>query len=250
MKSSPISLVVLCLAALLVAVSPALACPITTFDGSGSYASFSDLASGYRSFMGTPEDSISFSQMPQGFNPVADAFTGAKGVTFSNEGNSAILLPEGNQVVSGWYQGNLAGYDGSYMPDGSTVYNMINDDCANAPLTITFAKPVSSVGSYIANSAGAASSLTMSLFDAGNHLLGTVTAQVNPWGDCDNIEGFWGAKADTPQIAKVTILSQGCYGVATMDNLEWSHGDAVPEPATLSLLVFGGLALIGRRCLA
>jgi hypothetical protein len=196
--------------------------------------------------MGTPLNTITFAELSLGANPVGNFYTASKGVTFSNEG-LVVMLPEGDQAVAGWSQGSLAGYDGSYMPDGATVYNAIYDDNPNAPLTITFDTPVSSVGSYIANSAGAPSSLTVNLYGAADQLLGTVTALVTPWGDYGNIEGFWGIQTDLPEITKVTILSGGSYGVATLGNLEWYSGGFVPEPASLSLLALGGLAIWWRR---
>ena len=225
---------------------PAGASIIGTFDGSGSYATFPDLLCGYRAFMGIPQNTITFAELALGANPVGNFYTASKGVTFSDEG-SVVILSEGYQVVAGWYQESLAGYDGSYMPDGATVYNKIYDDNPNSPLTITFNVPVSSVGSFIANSAGAPSSLTVNMYGAADQLLGTVMAQVNPWGDSGNIEGFWGIQTDLPEITKVTILSSGNYGVATLGNLEWSSSGLIPEPATLAMLSLGGLAMLWRR---
>lgn len=238
------AIVLVCVAAMAL---PAGAAVMSSFSGNGGYDTFASLASGYRAFMGTPQDMITFNDIPLGVNPVGSSYTASKGVTFSNEGD-VVMLPEGYQAVAGWYQGSMAGYDGSYMPHGATVYNKLYDDDPNSPLTIRFAAPVSSVGSYIANSAGAASTLTVNLFDSANQLLGTVTAQVNPWGDYDNIEGFWGFKTDHPEITKVTILSTGNYGVATLANLEWSSGSGgIPEPATLALLGLGSLLLLCRK---
>ena len=234
----------LCIIAL--AALPANASMIGVFDGNGTYGSFADLAGAYRGFMGQPQNTITFSEIPLGTNTVGNRYA-SMGVSFSNEG-SVVMLPEGYQAVAGWYQGQLAGYDGSYMPAGSTVYNKIYDDDPNSPLTISFAQPVCMVGSYIANSAGGPSVLTIGLYNSSDQLLRTITAGVSPWGDSDNIEGFWGAWSDQPDIAKITILSQGNWGVATLANLEFRSGSpGVPEPATLTLLALGGLAVIRRR---
>jgi hypothetical protein len=237
-------LMVLCVAL------PCSAGMIQTFDGDGCYKSFGSLSSGYRDFMGTPTDKITFSEVPLGSRPVGNFYSASKGVTFSNEG-TVVMLPEGNQVVDGWYQGSLAGYGSEGMPShGATVYNMIYDTDANSPLTIDFASPVSSVGGYIANSAGCNSSLTVRCYASTGEMLAMIDACVSPWGDCDNMEGFWGIKTDYAQISRITILSRGNYGVATLGNVEWggsSSGGSVPEPATLALLGLGGLAMLLRR---
>ncbi len=228
------------------AALPVNAGVMDVFDGSGTYGSFADLAGAYRDFMGQPQNTITFSEISLGANTVGNSYA-SRGVSFSNEG-SVVILPEGYQAMAGWYQGSLAGYDGSYMPAGSTVYNKLYDDDPGSPLTITFDQPISMVGSYLANSAGGPSSLTIGLYNSDNQLLRTITVGVSPWGDCDNIEGFWGVRSDQPDIARITILSQGNWGVATLANLEFgSAGSGVPEPATLTLLALGGLTLIRRR---
>lgn len=244
MRKQQPGLTALCVIAL--AALPANASVIDVFDGSGAHGSFADLAGAYRDFMGQPQNIITFSEIPLGTNTVGNSYA-SRGVSFSNEG-SVVMLPEGYQAMAGWYQGRMAGYDGSYMPAGSTVYNKLYDDNPASPLTISFDQPVRVVGSYIANSAGGPSSLTIGLYNSSDQLLRTITVGVSPWGDCDNIEGFWGARSDQGDIAKITILSQGNWGVATLANLEFgSGGSGVPEPATLSLLALGALAIIRRR---
>lgn len=243
---------------LAVAGRPAAASLVGEFDGSGQYNAFSDEAVAYRSFMGTSQNQIDFSEIPLGTGPVGDFYAASKGVTFSNEG-SVLILPEGSQVVAGWYQGSLAGYGQAGMPaQGSTVYNKLYDDSSN-PLTISFAAPVSSVGGYIANSAGGASSLTVEMFDSAGNLLNSLTANVDIWGNADNSEGFWGVRMDNSDISKVTIVSSGWDNIASLGNVEWSSAGAdslgstpsVPEPSIMVILAFGGvLALLRRRRLA
>jgi hypothetical protein len=248
MKAAKIAFMLLGIAAVSL---PAAAGVVNTFDGSGSCDTFDSLTASYRSFMGTPQDKIDFGELTLGGGPIADFYSATKGVTFSNEG-TVIILPEGNQVVSGWYQGSLAGYGGAGMPaNGVPVYNKIYDDDPNSPLTIDFAAPVSSLGGYIANSAGGPSGLTITAFDTLGNQLGTMVTRVDNWGNADNSEGWWGIKTDSPEISRITILSTGNYGVATLGGLEFSQGQAgqppIPEPATACLILLGGLGLLKRR---
>lgn len=246
MKSNRIAIALLSIAAVSLSAGAGI---VTTFDGSGVYDTFDSLTASYRSFMGAPQDKIDFSELPLGGVTVADFYASTKGVTFSNEG-TAMILTEGGQNIGGWYQGSLAGYGGPGMPaNGAAVYNKIYDDDPNSPLTISFASPMTSLGGYIANSAGGPSNLTITAFDAYGNQVGSVVTQVNNWGNADNTEGWWGIKTDSPAISRVTILSAGNYGVASLGNLEFGQGQpggAIPEPATLSLLALGGLAMLRR----
>ena len=74
--------------------------------------------------------------------------------------------------------------------------------------------------------------------------------QVNVWTNGDNTEGYWGAKSDTADIAKVTFVSPTpTYAVTTLDDIAWVVSDTatIPEPATIGLLGLGALSLIRRK---
>lgn len=231
---------------------PALASTNTVFNGSGNYDSFAQLFEEYSMFLPVVEGKITFSDMAAGFGAVGNRYA-AKGVKFSNEDN-AILLKEGYNPVDGWYQGKLAGFGNHGLPNKKNLtYNKLYNDDPDSPLTITFDEPVSAVGSYIANSAGNSSWLTVNAYNLDGELLATILAHVKPWGDYDNIEGFWGLARDHADIHRITILTSGNYAITTVSDLEWSRytsGDimpaGIPEPSS-ALLVLAGTGILALR---
>ena len=246
-------LITICLVAgLILAISgTAQATIVGTFDSSGTYATFADLVSDYSTFMGTPTDTITFEEFFAGGRgePIANYYLASKGVRFANEG-IGIVIREGGYAMYGWGQGDVAGYDGSYQPDGTMLYNKVsNADPCSALTVLMFDSPVKQIGSFVANSCLPGQepmSTTITAYDSAGNVLAAVTAVTRAWGNFDNIEGFWGIESDTADIAKVTFLAPGgvLYGdVTTLDNIAW----VVPEPATIGLLGLGALSLIRRK---
>jgi len=234
-------------AGLLVLASAAQAGVISTFDGSGTYADFAALQSAYATYIGTTKDTITFEEFfSGGYGPIGDYYLASKGVRFANEAG-AVVLREGVYPMGSWEQDNVTGYDGSYQPDGTMLYDKpYNSDPASALTVLLFTTPVSKVGSFIADSyTSATHTQTVKIYDSADNLLATVNPVIRAWDYTyydTNAEGFWGVICDTAQIAKVTFVSPpDVYGFTTLDNI------AFPEPATMAFLAVGGVGMLLRR---
>lgn len=126
--------------------------------------------------------------------------------------------------------------------------NVVFDD--GGPIRIDFASPQSNVGGYFTYSAP----LVFEGFDAASASLGTVLSAF-----ASNL-GLSGAAGSSPNewlvltapgIAYVTLRADSSGGSFTVDNLTYdnqpTNATPVPEPGTIGLVVFGGLAGIRRR---
>ena len=243
----------LVVAAIAALTLPAGAGVIGTFDGSGigsTYPTFASLAAGYQAFIGTPDDTITFSELNIG-DLLGNQYLASKGVDFLNTGGAlGAVMPEGSTAVGGYYTEPIDGYDGTYEPDGDKVYCRYPSDDPNAPFTIImFTSLVKTVGSFIGMGGpqGDVTTLTVNGYDASSNLLCTLSVQTALWADGSNREGFWGIQSDAFDIAKVTITSDSHVNYANailIDNIGFTY---TPEPATLSLLALGGLAMLRRR---
>ena len=125
---------------------------------------------------------------------------------------------------------NLDGYDGSIRPDGDRVYASWPNHVE--PLTIHFADPVSTVGSFVATGKeGDVNTLTVSAFDSDGNLLTSYQATVEAHDDPDNREGYWALQAEGNEIATVTIRNDNPtdYGNALIvDDLTFSRFGTEP----------------------
>ena len=199
---------------------------VKAFDGVNA-TTFPDLSAAYTSFLGTAEQSIGFDGLSGVLSPTQ--FTISHGVTFSNLTTGGGALPEGS---AGSVQ-ELDGYDGTFQPDGDTVYvNLANH---SQPLTFQFATPVASVGSFVATGVeGTNHTLSITAFDTNSAILKQFTVATNLFGNSDNREAFWSITTDFPVIAKVSILNNNPtdFGnVLILDELAWSTTPAVSASA-------------------
>jgi hypothetical protein len=256
-------LITICLVAgmLLALSSTSEATIVGTFDSSGigsTYLTFASLAAAHDAFMGTPEDSITFSEFAVP-TTVTTQYSASKGVTFSNVGGTlSTVMYEGNTAAGGYILDPLDGYDGTYMPDSDKAYCRFPNTDAGSPYTITFATSMATVGSFIGMGVidpaertvkGPVKTLTVKAYDASNVLLATLSVNTDQWVQLYNREGFWGIHSDTANIKTITILNDypvNYLNAMEFDNLEWSS-TPVPEPATVALLGLGALSLIRRK---
>lgn len=246
--------VIFCLALAVILAAYSHASIIGSFDGSGigtTYTSFSSLEGAYAGFMGVSQNSITFSEYDAG-TVITNQYSASKGVTFSNTGQQlACVMYEGNNGVSGYVLEPLDGYDGSYEPDMDKALAEYPND-GPSPFTISFASPVSTVGSFIGmGKEGSIDTLTVTALDAMNNVLGVITVKTDPWQDPSNREGFWGIKSDSADIAKIIIHNDSNVNYANaliFDNLQWSNQPTTsPEPATIVILSFGVIGCFVKR---
>ncbi|MGA2916457.1 MAG: PEP-CTERM sorting domain-containing protein [Sedimentisphaerales bacterium] len=244
----------ICLAAVIVLAAVSQASIIGVFDGSGigtAYTSFSSLAAAHAAFMGTAQDSITFSEYDVG-TVINNQYSASKGVTFSNTGQQlACVMYEGYNATSGYILEPLDGYDGSYKPDMDKALAEYPNN-GPSPFTINFAHPVATVGSFVGmGKEGTVDTLTITALDISNNVLAVLTVKTSPWLDDRNREGLWGIRSNSADIAKITISNDSSVNYANaliVDTLQWSSQlTTVPEPTTISILCLGALSLIGRK---
>ena len=131
----------------------------------------------------------------------ADEYADSHNLRFDNIGGIGAQA-EGDPASTE----NLDGYDGSYRPDGDTVY--ITHPNHVDPFTLLFDVPVQSVGSFVGTGIqGANFNLTIEAFDADDNLIASHVVDVHLYEDGQNTEGFWAIDAGEDSIAKVTILN-------------------------------------------
>ena len=219
--------------------------------GGRGFERFTDLANSYHDFLGKPSNTITFNDLEPG-TPLSDQYAKAYGVTFLNTASGCLdklsgAWPEGSKPVR-----ELAGYDGSYMPDGDTVYVKFGASTKDAPFTIVFAEPVDTVGAFISsgNWRNSVNTLTLAAYDQKNRLIGTHSIRSSPLVDMRRSAGnesFFAARADTPQISRVEIVDYSATNLASglvVDNVAYNVA-RIPEPSTLAALMSGLWLLLG-----
>jgi hypothetical protein len=245
---------IVCLTAVIILATASQASIIDVFDGRGIgtvYTNFSSLASAHADFMGTIQNSITFSEYEVG-TIVNNQYSISKGVTFSNTGQQlACIMYEGYNAVSGYILEPLDGYDGSYKPDmDKALAEYPNND--ESPFTITFTNPVSVVGSFVGmGKEGTVDTLTITALNASNDVLAVLSVKTALWTDDRNREGLWGIRSSSADIAKITIRNDSTVNYANaliFDTLQWSSQPMqIPEPATILILSLGASVLIARK---
>ncbi|MBN2447012.1 MAG: PEP-CTERM sorting domain-containing protein [Phycisphaerae bacterium] len=235
---------------------------ITWFDevgGGRGYDSFGELAKAYTDFMPDTEQLLTFDGLGEG-TILGQQYLDL-GVSFENTIGHNHSSWSGIQEEGGSVTEDLTGYDGTYMPNGDSVYLKFDNNDADSPFTMSFDKPISAVGAFLGmGTQGKTHSVQITLYDADDSILGTRVYESWLWEsktNKQNYETFFGVQLDEARISSVSILNLATASYAdglAIDNLEWSHkgGDsgAVPEPAS-SLLLAVGIVVVacGRRTL-
>jgi len=150
--------------------------------------------------------------------------------------------------------GSVFGYNGGYgfdsngfssdnlvgLNDSSHVYGISPDS-----MEFDFSTAVSAVGGVLNWVPDNGDTVTISAFDAGNNLLGSLQLAA---GGANSVtpDSFYGFQSSTADISRF-VLTDGY--VAVLDGLSVGGGGAVPEPATwaLSILGFFGAGSMLRR---
>ena len=206
---------------------------VDSFDGAGA-ANFAALEAAHDTFIGTPDNSLTFTGISGVITPTQ--FTVSHGITFFNLGLLGGAT-EGDPLLVE----NLDGYDGTYQPDGDTVYGNYPNHLQ--PLTFEFDTPVARVGSFVAiGIQGAIDTLTITAFDTDGAILKSLSIAAQLFADGQNREALWAFSADAAAIAKVTILNDNPLDFGNtliIDTLEWSTTPSVGSPAVLSSAAYG-----------
>lgn len=229
--------------------SPTGAGVIGIFNGGGigtTYTTFSALRAGYEAFIGNvdPTAIITFNDLAIG-TAVTNQYSPSEGVTFSNSSDWLQGVSYEGYVASGSIMvEGLDGYDGTYAPNGDKVYAKVRNTNVATPLTITFATPRFEVGSFIAmGKEGTIDTYTIEAFNAAGVKLTSMQVKTALWNEPSNREGFWGVKSDTAEIVRITILNNSNVDYASAVILD----NVIPEPASLTVLILGGLVLLRPR---
>jgi hypothetical protein len=154
------------------------------------------------------------------------------GVLFSYLVNNA---PSTNAVIDGG-----PGVTGNISPP-----NVVNTSNVGAVLRLSFAAPQSLLGyGFAVLAVGAVpNATTVSLFDASNALVGTLSANGVP--DPAFPGGFLGLQSTVPFV-RADLTFSPVAGAFAVDNIQAAA--AVPEPATVALMAIGVVsASWGRR---
>ena len=221
-------------------------------NGGTGYGSFQALAKAYQSFMGAPESTITFDNLSEGVK-LSDQYLKSHGVLFTQTSGGPNNSYSGARTEGGAIVEDLTGYDGTYHPNGNRVYLKFNNEYAATPFIFMFNDPVSSVGAFLAmGMEGKVHTLDVSLFDKSGGLIGQRTVQSWLWESAtyrQNYETFFAAGAGGSLISRVEIRNLATTNYANalaIDDVSWSVGiapGAVPEPATVLMLVAGGLGM-------
>lgn len=213
-------------------------------DGGGGYTTFGALRAAYDDFLGATTGLIDFNDLASG-TQLSNQYADRWGVTFLNTADGrhaawSAVWPEGGAIAE-----HVTGYDGTYMPSGDLLYAKFDNDLKNTPFTILFAEPATEVGAFLGMGVeGQVHSLTISVYDVANQLLGRKVVQSWLWeksSNKQNYETFFAVGAATPAIARVEIRNNATTDFANgllVDNVEFGSR-AVPEPSALVLVLAG-----------
>lgn len=180
------------------------------------------------------------------------------GATLIDFGTVQTLAPINGQTINGVMFGftiNGVPSNGAVIDDGPgntnniTIANVVNNGGnAGAVLSMTFPMLETRMGyGYAILATGAVpNATTVSLFDAANVLVGTLSVTGSP--DPIFTGGFLGVASDIPFLrAEVTFSTAAA--ASAFDNLRFSSEpvSTIPEPTTLVLVGLGICAMAYRR---
>lgn len=164
--------------------------------------------------------------------------------------NGEILPPNFFSGLSQPVTDSVDGDDGVVDGDGNGGYSWFTgaEGAIDRSLTITFGSTVTSAGLVFTDGDAASSSIVLEAFDINGVSLGVLDA-----GDlADNVytgetgeDRFLGFQY-LDGIASITLSMNAGSGIE-IDHIQWQNTQCIPEPATLSMLGFAFLGLMGFR---
>jgi hypothetical protein len=185
-------------------------------------------------------DGIDWSQLGPDFTSIANPTS-----VLSSNSLSATVQRTGANAQRRTQSGASSSWDGNFTPGDAVYWSQSAPD-----LELDFATPVAGVGAQL-QALGAGNSFgpftgQIDVYDASNNLLGSFTLAGDSNGNADGSAIFLGVTSSAADIAKVVFSAPGS---ASLGVNQVSLLTAVPEPASLGLLVAGlsGLAALGRR---
>jgi hypothetical protein len=175
-------------------------------------------------------------------NPFAATSTGGLGVIGQFTGGAGQRLDQSN--FGGPWIGNFA-------PGDAVLWSNLS----NGPLTLTFANPVSGVGSQMMADFYGNFTGSIEAFDSANISLGlfsNLTGVSN--GNSDNSAVFWGISSTNTDIKSIVFNASddGGFGpndfaINQLSLVSSSNTTAVPEPFSIVGTLIGGTAALRMR---
>ena len=166
----------------------------------------------------------------EGFGDGTSLTNQVSGITFSN----AIVLTAGQSLNE------------AEVPPHSG-FNVVSDD--GGPLSINFASPTASFSGYFTY----AVQITLEAYDSSNNLLGSINSLFSNnfllSGDAGSTPGELLSFSFAQGISRIVITGDPGGASFVLDDMTIQAPVEVPEPASVSLLALGSLALAayGRR---
>ncbi len=173
-----------------------------------------------------PTTTLDFDDGPDG--TVANTRYLAQGVEFSRDDGLDIFLNDSGQDTT-----SPPNYLATIKPPGS-------DDSWVMHLNAIFSSPTYEIGAFFGNDQTYGyTQTTLSIFDAGSALIGSVTVPTN---NNTIIDQFIGLRSDIP-FYSARFDNNGEWLAVCIDDMAFT----TPEPATALLLGMGALALIRKQ---
>ncbi|MBX3111372.1 MAG: PEP-CTERM sorting domain-containing protein [Fimbriimonadaceae bacterium] len=134
-----------------------------------------------------------------------------------------------------------ASWYGDFAPGDALLYYL-----GRTGVTLTGAKTCNDVGFQVDRNQYGAFGATLTAYDGLDNVLGSFHVNGNVTPDADNSALFVGVHSDAGDIHHVTIVMDD-LGDFAINRVSYACCSPVPEPATMSALGLGALALLRRK---
>ncbi|MBS1709469.1 MAG: PEP-CTERM sorting domain-containing protein [Armatimonadetes bacterium] len=186
----------------------------------------------------TETDYIEWSDKGPAFTALSNPFViSTHGTPF----DVAVKGPAGLEVR----QQSFGGWAGDFNPGEYVLYSK-----GSGPLTLTGAKTCNDVGMNIQADFYGAYTAVMEAYDGLDTFLGSVSVKGVSTANADGTAPFIGVRSDAGDIHMVKLYIVRTDGAPTslaIDRVSFSCCAPVPEPASMSVIGMGALALLRRK---